>query len=145
MVLVRCFVRLVGKQRAMPIIRPGNYGFISDVLGGSLTAMLQALSSPGTRIMATSLLNRLHWHVLFTISWWNRIWPMIVVKNDPVSHVSCIKYPCTPLTIIISIVLSNLSPSFYPRKLWVRMLHLYGHVSLGLGQILESEPMLWPG
>ena len=104
----------LGKQRMTPIIRPGKSEFLAEVMGGGFLAMFQALSSAGPSIMATPLLVQSLWQGFSVMPWWSRRCPQIVVENVPRSHVSCMKYPCTPIRIIISIVFSSFPPPFKP-------------------------------
>ena len=61
-----------------PIIRPGNSELLAEVMGGGFPSMFQAFISVGPRMMATPLLVRPMWHVLFVM---RRRCPQIVVEN----------------------------------------------------------------
>ena len=110
----------LGKQRVTPIIRPGNSELIAEVMGGGLPAMLQALSRESTRIRETPLLVRPLWHGLVVVTWCSRIFPRIVLENDPMSHVSYMQYPFMTLSIIILIIFSSFSPPFKPCMFWFK-------------------------
>ena len=59
----------LGKQRVTPIIQPGNSELIAEVTGGDLSAIFQALSRAGPRMMDTPLFVRPLWHGVFVMPW----------------------------------------------------------------------------
>ena len=117
------FLDWLGKKRVTQIIRPGKMVLLADVMGSGTPEMFQALSSAGTRMMDMTLLTQPFWIDFFTITWWNRRCPEIVLEDNMRIHVSCKHYPRIPLVIIILIVFSNLYPHFRTWKLWLRIIH----------------------
>ena len=89
-------------------------------MGGDFPAMFQALSRSGPRMVATPLLVRPLWHGLVVVTWCSRIFPRIVLENDPMSHVSYMQYPFMTLSIIILIIFSSFSPPFKPCMFWFK-------------------------
>ena len=106
---------------------------------GGFPNMFQALSTSGTRMMANPLLVLPLWNGFVIVPWLSRRYPRIVMEKDPMSHVSCMQYPCMLRLIIILIVFSSLSLPIKPCMFWLSTRHSWGKVSL----VLECYSLHW--
>ena len=142
-VRVRLFFWAVREEEGDADHPAWEFGARSWGYGGGFPTMYQAQSNAGPSINTTPLLAQTLWQNFVAMPWWSWRCSRIVLENAPRRHVSCRKYLCMPLEIIILIVFSSLSSPVRPCKFWFITWHTWGKVSPDLVCTLESNSLRW--
>ena len=122
-----------GKISVKPINPPGYFKLGLDCIGSSLPALAHARLRSGPRMITTPALFQPCAFGQDSIPWWNIVWSLMLIVDDPSFHVSWRQYPWMFLAIIISIIFSSFSSVSFPKPLtfWLSITHVCGQVSLG--------------
>ena len=122
-----------GKLSVTPISRPRYFELGLDCIGSSLPAFAHTQVRSGPRMLMIPALFRPCVFGRNSIPWWQIVWSLMHIMNDPSFHVSWRQSPWMFLAIIISMIFSSLSSVSFPKTLtfWFSITHVCGQVSLG--------------
>ena len=122
-----------GKLSVTPISRPGYFELCLDCIGSSLPALTHARVRSGPRMIMNPTLFRPCAFGRDAIPWWNIVWSLMHIMDDPSFHVYWRQYPWMFLAIIISMIFSSLLSASFPKTLtfWFSITHVCAKVSLG--------------